>query len=160
MMAHPRQDCPNKDPMPCYNTNTTAPRSDAGPRVCHHCLLISDTSAATWSGKQGCAVLVVSAGTMPLGLGMFPFQGSYPPTVAVLATSCIPSLLPGVEFSYNLLQLQCIFTRALTATVPLTSLDPRKCHSYFPPLLYLCLLSLSWLLFCRLSICSGPSQPN
>lgn len=102
----------------------------------------------------------VSAGTMPLVLGHFLSRAPTPPTVAVLATSCIPSLLPGVEFSYNLLQLQCIFTRVLRATVPLTSLDPRKCHSYFSPLLYLCLLSLSWLLFCRLSICSGPSQPN
>ena len=57
MMAHPWQDCPNKDSMPFYNTNTTAPPSDTGPRVCHHCLLKADTSTATWSGKQDCAVL-------------------------------------------------------------------------------------------------------
>lgn len=118
----------------------------------------------------------VSAGIISLGLGMSPFQGSSPSPSCSSSSIMYPFPSPwSREFSYNLLQLRWVFSSALRATFPPTSLDPRNCSYFFLTPLPLLVLSY-WLLFYRillaekltgfcllasvLQTCSGPSQPN
>ena len=144
----------------CFHALTTFP-------MVSHCSLLFSICQPFREGEGSFLFLwfssaSVSAGTISLGLRMSPFQGSSPSRSPSCSSSSIMYPFPSPwsrEFSYNLLQLQWVFSSALRTTFPPTSLDPRSCSYFFLTPLPLLVLSY-WLLFYRLLTCSGPSQPN